>query len=341
MGFDRRQEEILTAVVEEYIQTAEPVGSKTVVRRGVRASSATVRNQMSDLSAQGFLSQPHPSAGRLPTTLAFRYYVDHLGDRLCLDPAVKELVDQLFGTAELSAEELIPETARLASELSRQVGLVLMVPLERVRLRSVFFHAAGPGRIRVVFQLGSGALEERFIRNEWGLDPVMLQRLGNLVSLVAPGRTLSDLRRELIRQMEESRTQASALLKRAVEVSERLAAAEQPEVIVRGQSHLFEVPEFSELTRLRELIQTLEDQRVLVRILERVALSPGTRVILGAEFEDQAFRGCAMIVGDYGRGELPAGRLALIGPTRMDYARLIPLVQYTAGMISERLRRTG
>lgn len=339
MRFDRRKEEILTAVVEEYIQSAEPVSSKAVVERGVRASSATVRHEMSDLSAQGFLEQPHPSAGRLPTTQAFRYYVDHREDRFHLELELKERMNSLYQSEEMNLGELIAETARVMSELSRQVGLIMMAPLERVRLRNVHFQAVGSNRIRVVFHLLGGALEERIIPNPWALDPVTLLRLSNLVSQVAPGRTLTELHRELLRQREEAQLQVSLLLARAVEVSEKLVAEEQPEVIVRGQANLFELPEFAERDRLREVIQALEDKSFLVKLIEDAALVSGIRAVIGEEFNRQALKCCAMILGTYGRGEIPAGSLAVFGAARMDYARLIPLVRYTTGLISGLLRR--
>ena len=330
---------ILAAVVDEYVLTALPVGSKTVVKKGLKASPATVRNEMSELEEQGFLEKPHTSAGRVPADRGFRYYVDHLLDRRRLMLEDRRELDRRYRARFVTVEELIARTARALSELSRQVGVAVVAPAETALLSAVSFWEAGPGQVRVILQMMDGSRDERLIKNERGLDAVTLNRLSNLLNKIAPGRSLIGLRRELLRQMEETRAQADLLLARAVELSEQVVTASPTAVFVSGQDHLFDLPEFAEAGRLREMVRTLEEKTVLARLLEQATMTAGLRVIIGMENSMANMRDCAVIASSYGRGEARMGTLGVIGPTRMDYARLIPLVYYTSELISECLRR--
>lgn len=336
---DRRKELILAGVVEEYVRSAQPVGSRTVVKQGVKASPATVRNEMGELEEIGLLEQPHPSAGRRPTSLGFRYYVDRLVDDQGLLPEDRSQLEGAYQPRHMNDLDLISETALLLSELSRHVGVVMFMPAERTPLKGVYFSESGEGRIKVVLTLLGGAVEERVIRDEWGLDAATLRKLGNLVNRFAPGRTLLGLRRDLIRQMEQVRAKADLLLARATELSGLLLRSEEARVVVRGQANLFDEPEFLELGILRHMVGALEQKSLLVEMLERASLAPGTRVIIGEENTIESLRKCSMVTSTYGRGENKAGAIGVIGPVRMDYARLIPLVNFTSEMISECLRR--
>lgn len=327
--------------MEEYIRSAHPVGSKTVVQRGIKSSPATVRNEMGDLETMGLLEQPHTSSGRLPTNRGLRYYVDHLLDKSRLGQEDQRKLDSLFSMERISARDLISETARFLSELSKQVGVIMIVPAERARLQAVYFREGGPDRIRVIFKFHGGTREERVIKNPEALDKRTLQKLTNLINKFAPGRTLVGLRRELIRQMEETRKKADLLLARAVKLSERLVDAGEPEVIIKGRANLFELPEFSEVKRTKELVRALEEKKLIVEMLEQVSLAAGAKVIIGEENMIGAMKDCSIITSTYGSKDMNMGTLGVIGPTRMDYARLIPVVRYTSELISECLSRYG
>jgi len=334
-----RQELILAAVVEEYIRTAAPVGSRTVVKKGLKLSPATARSEMGKLESAGLLEQPHTSAGRKPTDRGFRYYVERLIRGNWPSLGDREEFESLGDSDRGGARDLIAGAAALLSRLSHRVGLVMVMPIERSRLRSVHFVGHGMGRIRAVFHLMGGGREERVIENNWGLDAGSLNKLSNLVNRVAPGLTLVELRRELIGRMEEAKARADQLLARAVELSEELVKDRRPMIYIRGQSNLFDLPEFSEMSTVREMVRTLEEQNLLVEVLEEVSLASGVRVIIGEENKVEPMKRYTVIASAYGRGEMTVGALGVMGPTRMDYARLIPLVHYASDMVSERLSR--
>ncbi len=338
-SLDHRKELILAAVVEEHISSGDPVGSMTVVKKGIKASPATVRKEMGELESAGLLKHPYTSAGRLPTETGFRYYVDHLIGKLKPSAQDKHELESLYRARGMSWRELVEETAGMLSDLTRQVGVVMVMRTGQMLLSSVHFRESTPGKIRVVLSFMGGLKEERIIKNEWGLTHGALRKLGNYVNSLAPGKTLTGLRRELIRQREDTRARADVLLYRAAELSERLVDMQRPELLVRGQANLFDTPELLEIDAIREVIRTLEETSLLVKMLESAALTSGTRVVIGGENYIGSLRHCSVVTSTYGRGEESAGALGVIGPTRMDYKRLVPLVHSASELLSECLRR--
>ncbi len=339
MSLTSRKEQILTSILEEYILTAQPVGSTRVSKQGVKSSPATIRNEMAELEQMGFLEQPYTSAGRVPTHKAFRYYVDRTADMLHPLQEDKTRLGSIYYEDVMEPEDLISRTAEILSELSRQIGVIMVIPTERKTLRALRIGKLSGKRIQVTFEFMSGVAEEKVINDEWDLEPSALTRLNNFISRLVHGKTLLTLRRELIRQMEDARAKADRILANAVQMSARLLEKESPEVYIRGQSNLFDLPEFSEVSRLKDMIKALEEKAIVVELLEKAWLASGARVIIGEESDISSLKTCALITSSYGRGEIPAGTLGVIGPIRMNYRRLIPLVRYTSELISDNLSR--
>ncbi|MFO8058206.1 MAG: heat-inducible transcriptional repressor HrcA [bacterium] len=338
MNLASRKEQILTSIIEEYVRTAQPVGSSCVSRKGVKASPATIRHEMAELESLHFLEQPYTSAGRVPTEQGFRYYVDRIVDRLQPLQDDRDRLGSLY-YEDADPEDLISRTAEILSELSRQIGVIMVIPTERKTLRGLRISKVPGKRLRVTFEFVSGSAQERLIEDEWDLDPSALTRLNNMVSRLAHGKTLLSLRRELIRQMEDTRAKADRIVAGAVQMSARLLEHERPELYVRGQANLFDLPEFAEVGRLKDMIKALEEKAIVVELLEKASLAAGARVIIGEESDVSSLQTCSIITSSYGRGEMPAGTLGVIGPIRMNYRRLIPLVRYTSELISENLSR--
>jgi len=339
MSLASRKEKILTSILEEYIWTAQPVGSARVSKQGVKASPATIRNEMAELEEMGFLEQPYTSAGRVPTHKAFRYYVDLIVDRLYPLEEDKSQLGSIYGEDIIGPEDLISRTAEVLSELSQQIGVIMVIPTERKTLRGLRISKISGKRVQVTFDFISGSKEEKIIDDEWDLDSSSLARLNNMISRLVHGKTLLSLRRELLRQMEDTRAKADRIMANAVQMSARLLEKERPELYIRGQANLFDLPEFSEVSRIKEMIKALEEKAIVVELLEKASIASGSRVIIGEESDVSLLKTCALITSSYGRGEIPAGTLGVIGPMRMDYRRLIPLVRYTSELISDNLSR--
>ncbi len=340
MKLDRRKEMILAAVVSEYVDSGHPVGSRTVVKSGVKKSAATIRNEMVELEEMGLLEQPHTSAGRVPTDFGFRYYVDNLMSPAGVSTSDERELKSVRQSRELDVEELILATASKLAELSRRVGVIMLDRGETDTLSAIHLGDAGRKRIRVVFVFEKGTMEERIIRDEWGLDPSFLERLGNLLNASAKGRTLQGLRRELGRKLEEAKRKADLLLAGALELSGKLVSMGQREVYVRGQANLLDLDDFTEIESIREVMRTLEERRILARLFEESLSASGTRILIGEENEIESLKGCSLISIPYGNDDEPIGSLGLIGPKRTDYARLVPLVRFTGRLISQYLARS-
>ncbi len=331
---DERKSNILSEVICQYQQTTLPVGSRVVSRSiGIGVSPATVRNEMAELAQMGFLSQPHPSAGRVPTVRGFRYYLNNLLHAQPTPGMDWSAIGSLFDFTKMGTEEIFRETSRVLSDVSHQTALVLMPQMEYLALRSVYLSPMSGRRILARFAFKDGSMEQRVISNDLKLNRSELNRISNLINEIADGQTLMQIRRHLLDRMQE---QYDKLRLKALTLSEKLISGRQ-QLHINGQSNILDHPEFSRTEVLKRLFRTLEDKNLIIKILDQTLLSPGIRVIIGEEQSVDEIKDCALITGTYGRGATVVGSVGLLGPVRMDYPRLISLVDYISGLISEHL----
>lgn len=350
---NERQREILTAVLEEFIATAEPVGSRTLTRRrALNVSPATVRNAMSDLEELGLLSAPHASAGRVPTAAGFRHYVTRLAQRGRISARERELIHAISlgpGSEQGDISKILQEAGRVLSGVSQQATLVLMPSLDEVVFRHIEFVPVRKDAILTVFVARSGLVQHRVLDINSPLSREELTRMSNYLTSLLGGKPLSEVREEIVRQMASERSQADNIMRQALVLGERtLGPPEGQELVVEGSRNLLNQPEFSDLDRLRELLQGFEEKTLILRLLKAAATSSigaqaaevaATQVILGEESKLSELRGIAAVTSTYGAGAGPSGAVGVVGPTRMDYARMIPLVELTAEAISATLTK--
>lgn len=346
-----RQREILTLVLEEFIATAEPVGSRTLTRRRqLDVSPATVRNTMSDLEELGLLSAPHASAGRIPTALGFRMYVERLAQRGRISAKERELIHAIATAPERSTADLsriLQEAGRVLSSLSQHAALVLMPSLEEVVFRHIEFVPVREDAVLAIFVAQSGLVQNRLL--EVPEPPLRdeLTRMSSYLNSLLGGKRLSEVRHEIVRQMADERSQADRIMREALVLGQRtLKRAQAQEVVVKGSRNLLNQPEFSDLNRLRVLLRGFEDKTLILRLLEAAGDSPidvqaasdaKTRVVFGSESRERDLNGLAAVTAAYGQKDGPVGEIGILGPTRMNYARVIPLVELTASAISDAL----
>ena len=338
VALDKRKGLILAAVVEEYVSSASPVGSATVVKNGVKTSPATARAEMAELEAMGLLEKPHPSAGRLPTDLGFRYYVDRLMENRLTSYDQENLFAKVFHQDEINTEDMVDKMVLVLSELSHQVGIVMVPESGRSRLKALYFRADGKKHLKIIFEFYGGTIEIKRILNEWELDKSQLDRLSNLINKMSPGLTLVELRRRLNSQLKDARKKADLLFLRAIELSGKILGADGYKVHIKGQANLLDLPEFSDIDKIRGLVRIFEERKLIISMLEQATLVEGTRVIIGEENAVALMHGCSLITKACTEGHYTLGCIGLIGPTRMDYKKLIPLVNYMGSMISGRIK---
>lgn len=352
MELSERQREVLTAIIEDYIATAEPVGSRTLTkRRKIDVSAATVRNAMSDLEELGLLSAPHASAGRTPTVAAFRMYVERLAQRGRISSRDRELIQALTQTASDNGDlrSVLEEAGRVLSTVSRHASLVLLPRLQEVVFESIELIPVRESTVLTIFVAKSGLIQHRVFSVGFSVGRDELQRMSNYLNSLLGGKTLVEVRTEILRQMTTERSQADFMMRRALELGQRtLGEGPQVDVLVEGERTFLDHPEFADLARMRKLLRAFEEKTVLLRLLDAAIAPPieaqaaslvKTEVILGSESSVRELRDLAAVTTPYAAEDGSGGRVGVVGPTRMDYSRVIPLVEMTARALSVTLSR--
>ncbi len=332
-----RTREILRHIVDAYVETGEPIGSRTISRRlGMNLSPATIRNVMADLEDAGLLYAPHTSAGRLPTELGLRMFVNGLLEVGDLTQEERDSIDGKCVAAGRSLPELLEEATSLLSGLSRCAGLVV-APKTDQPLKHIEFVHLGPGRALVVMVTEGGLVENRIIDLPVGLPASSLVEAGNFLTARLLGRTLDEARTDILEELETHRAELDALTSKVVAAGLATWAGGQQggALIVRGHTHLLEdVTALSDLERIRMLFATLETKESLLRLLDAAGGAQGVQIFIGAENELFGISGCSMVIAPYRNSrQRIVGAVGVIGPTRIDYARIIPMVDYTAQVI--------
>ncbi len=319
------------------METGEPVGSRSISRRlGMALSPATIRNVMSDLEEAGLLYAPHTSAGRLPTDRGLRLFVNGLLELGDLTQDERRTIDGKCAAAGRSVPEVMEEASQLLSGLSRCAGLVVAPKAERTLKHIEFLHL-GPGRALVVLVTEDGQVENRIIDVPVGLPSSSLIEASNFLASRLVGRTLAEARAAVMTEMEQHKAELDALTSRVVEAGLATWAGGNigGALIVRGQANLLEnVTALSDLERIRALFAALETKESLAKLLDSAETAEGVQIFIGAQNELFGLAGCSMVIAPYrdSRQKI-VGAVGVIGPTRINYARVIPMVDYTARVI--------
>jgi len=337
-GMNDRSREVFRHIVDAYVETGEPIGSRTLSRElGMDLSPATIRNVMADLEDLGLLFAPHTSAGRLPTELGLRLFVHGLLEHGNLTQAERESIETQCSGAGRSLTEVFEEASQTLSGLSRCAGLVV-APKAEETLKHIEFVSLGPGRALVVLVSGSGVVENRIIDVPVGLPASSLVEASNYLTSRLVGRRLSEAQEDIRRELETQRAELNELTGKLIEAGlafwgggeERSGA-----LIVRGQAQLLEdITAVEDLERVRQLFTTLETKESLLRLLTLTDSAQGVQIFIGAESDLFSLTGCSLVIAPYSNSEnTVVGAIGVIGPTRIDYARIIPMVDYTAQVI--------
>ena len=337
---NERSREILRHVVEAYVDTGEPVGSRTLSRRsGLNLSPATIRNVMADLEELGLLYAPHTSAGRLPTDAGLRLFVDGILEIGNLTSDEQANIESQCRAAGVNMPQVMQQASTLLSGLSQCAALV-MAPKTEEKLRHIEFVNLGPGRALVVMVGESGNVENRVIDVPFGMPASSLVEASNFLTTRVIGHSLTDCRAEVENEIKQHRSELDSLTKKVVEAGLATWAdsggAEDGVLIVRGQARLLEdVTAMTDLERIRGLFEVLETKEALLRLIDAADIAEGVQIFIGSENELFSMAGCSMVIAPFAHtDERIVGAIGVIGPTRMNYARIIPMVDYTAKIVS-------
>ncbi|MDO3378318.1 heat-inducible transcriptional repressor HrcA [Geoalkalibacter halelectricus] len=335
---NERSRKILEAIIEDHIASAEPVGSRSITRRhGIGLSPATVRNVMADLEEMGYLAAPHTSSGRVPTEKGYRFYIDSLLQVRALTPQQKERIRRYCRRRGLRADELLREAGRVLSNLSHYTGIVMAPQFTASVFRHIEFVRLSQGRILAIFVAESGLVQNKIIETDEDLSRGDLEQMNNYLNHSYAGLSLPEIKRRLVEDMSRDKALYERLLKRTMPLfNAALCEEESREVFIEGLSRMFEQPEFSDLERMKRLFKAFEQKSLLVEFLDKCRESQGVRIFIGSETEYREIEGCSLITAGYRNADgRTIGTLGVIGPTRMAYSQVIPIVDYTAQLMSQ------
>lgn len=343
---DKREREILRVLVQDYIQTGEPVASQPLLsRHDLEWSPATVRSVMSDLEALGFLEKPHASSGRIPTAQGYRLYVDTL---LKVRPPSVQDRDRIERLAQDAADvnALLEGTADLLHALSHHAGVVTTPRPKADPVRQLEFVRLRENRVLAVFVSAAGLVTNKLVQLEFPLEPAELERAGAYLTeklqALADGQELPVLRERILAEMRADQSALHDLLQKALSLAEQtFAAPPEEKVLVDGEESFLDAPEFTDVRKARTLLRAFAEKDRILRVLDRVLGAAEVQIFIGAESEFAALPDVSVVAAPYGLGDRVLGTLAVVGPTRMNYARVIPLVDLTARQISRALSVLG
>jgi heat-inducible transcriptional repressor len=332
-----REAEILKSVIRAHVMSGEPVGSKSISRgRGLDLSPATIRNIMAELEERGLLRQPHPSAGRVPTDRGYRIYVDQLMGRRRMAQSQAQVIDQALIKNRGEIPDLLEEASRQLSNFSGNVGVVLAPELRRIVVEHIEFVRLGAQRVVAILVGRSGLVHNRILDVDEPVDQSELDRVGRYLTEQFGGRTLPEIRRALLERISEDRAAYDRLLARTLRLGQQAVAfgGGGADVFVEGASNLVGSPEFSDPDRMQALFRALEQKWRLVDLLGRVLEGEGVQVVIGEENPVTGLSDCSLVASSYGSGRRVMGTVGIVGPTRMEYARAVALVEYLARVLS-------
>jgi heat-inducible transcriptional repressor len=339
-SLDPRSRRLLRSLIAQYIAEGQPVGSRTLAKSsGLDVSPATIRNVLADLEEAGLVAAPHTSAGRVPTAQGYRVFVDSL---LELRPLAEPEVDQLRRElpTDAATPDLLGSATSLVSEMTRFVGVVSVPRHEEFPFRHIDFVPLDGGRVLVILVFTDGQVQNRVIATQRTYAPGELEQVANYLNQNFGGQRLDEIRARLLREMRDERARLNSLLAAAVEVAEQaFQSGAGSDMLVAGQTNLMGRQDVADVDRLRELFEAFQRKRDLLQLLERCARAEGVRLFIGEESGFAALDGYSLVTAPYGVGGRVLGVLGVIGPTRMAYERVIPVVQATAGLISGALKR--
>ena len=338
---NERSREIFRRIVDAYLTTGDPMGSRTLSRQvGLDISPATIRNVMADLEDAGLLFSPHTSAGRLPTEMGLKLFVDGILEVGNLTSAERHSIEGECKASGTSVEGMLENATQALSGLSHLTGLVV-APKSQAPLKHIEFVALSPGRALVVLVTENGVVENRIIETPLNVLPSALVEATNYLSARMVGRTLEDALEAIKAELSNHQAQLDALTTKVVQ--EGLAVwsggagqgSRGGSLIVRGQANLLEdMDAVTDLENIRALFEALETKETMARLIERADTADGVQIFIGAENNLFGMSGCSLIVGPYRDSkERIIGTIGVIGPTRMNYARIIPMVDYTAKLV--------
>lgn len=342
LELDERTRMILNAVVSYYIANIDPVGSRTLCKQyKLGFSPATIRNVMADLEDMGYLQHPHTSAGRVPTEKGYRFYVDELAKRQRLrESQFEDLLKTYAGLAQ-DKENLFEAVCRFLSATSNYIGVLLSPRLQDSIFRHIDFIRLRHRQVLVIFVGQTGIVQQRIIEVKEDYPQDKLDQMARCLNEHLKGLPLCKVRDKLLKMMEEDKNLYDRMLQDVVNLSREVIDKNKAgNVYIDGQLNILNQPEFSDIEKMKEIFRTFEEKSNILCLLDSCMQGEGVRILIGSENKAEQMRNCSLVTATYSNRERVLGTLGVIGPTRMRYSHVIPLVEYTAKLLTDLLSKT-
>ena len=337
-SLSERTQLLLKVLVENYISEGQPLGSRTLARKSeLEISPATVRNVMADLEDFGFVESPHTSAGRIPTTKGYRLFVDTM---LKVQPITTDVVSQMKENLDPSqnVNSLVESASTLLSGLTGMAGLVTLPKIERAEFRHIEFLPLSEHRVLAILVMNQREVQNRILQADRDYTEAELQQAANYINELCAGQDLVAARQKILQELDRLREHMNDLMRSAVEMGEQIfSSSGKSDYVVVGQTNLMEFDDLSDIEKLRSLFEAFGQKREFLRLLDRCICAEGVQIFIGQESGYSVLDDCSVISSPYTVDDEVMGVLAVVGPTRMSYNRVIPIVDLTARLLGEAL----
>ncbi len=338
-ALDSRKELILKVVTDDYIESAEPVGSRTIARKyNLGLSPATIRNEMADLEESGYLKQPHVSAGRIPSQQGYRYYVDSLMELQTLADEELRMIKSYIESWSKEIDTLLQQTVKLLAQITRYPSIMLGPKLQSAVFKHIQLVPLNDYNILVLVVTSTGVVENKIITVDFPVSQVELDQISNQLNRKLRGVTLENLKSSVLNELKTEIEARNGFLQQAVNLLQRtLETKERTRIYLDGVINILEHPEFKEVEKFKPLMGMMEEEEKLYRILTAPTNANGLRISIGEEIQEEAAQDCSVITATYEMGGRVVGTIGVLGPTRMDYGHVVAVVDFIAKCISKLL----
>lgn len=336
---DERSKKVLYAIIQCYINSPGPVGSRVVTKKyDFGLSPATIRNIMSDLEELGYLRQPHTSAGRIPTDSGYRFYVDSLGaERQLINNALMAELNKKFELIKKDINSFLDDASKMLSELSHYIGITMAPNTSMSTLNKIELLKYRDNQLAVILFTDEGIIKNKIVPVDPEISQKELNRIADYVNSRFRGQSLDEIKRLILKEMSRERVLCDSLISEAVTICRNAFSAAPGNIYISGLSEVLRLPDFCDINRIRELLQALESKQIIINLLDNIADSEGTQVLIGAENPLDAMKQFSVVAATYKEGGRPMGTVAIIGPRRMNYQEAISIIDSTAQFITKLL----
>ena len=336
---DERSKKVLYAIIQCYINSPGPVGSRVVTKKyDFGLSPATIRNIMSDLEEMGYLRQPHTSAGRVPTDSGYRFYVDSLGaERQLINNTLMSELNKKFELIKKDINTFLDDASKMLSELSHYIGITMSPNTSMSTLSKIELLKYKDSQLAVILFTDEGIIKNKIVPVDPGISQKELNRIAEYINSRFRGQSLDEIKRLILKEMSREKVLCDSLISEAARICRNAFSSAPGNIYISGLSEVLRLPDFCDIDRIRELLQTLEAKHIIINLLDHIAESEGTQVLIGAENHLDVMKQFSIVAATYREGNRPMGTVAIIGPKRMNYQEAISIIDSTARFITKLL----